>query len=139
MRNEYQARPAVESLESLMLLSAAPHALPKPLHLVGVEHGSYVIQGGNTVSRASGTISPLGAVSDGAVVGKTTGLGTVSMTTKEGRLVIGLRLRPAGSGFAGTYFIAAGTSLLAGETGTGTVKILPVEKGTHGTYTISYS
>jgi hypothetical protein len=138
MKKSLRCRPEVESLESMMLLSAMPHAVPNPLVLIGTERGTYQLRGTNSVSKAAGLISPLGQVKDSGITSHITGLGNVTMTTKQGKLFVELKLRASGSEYTGTYTITGGTKALVGETGTGTVQVTPSNSGKKDSFLITY-
>jgi hypothetical protein len=138
MGKNFKLRPEVEPLESMMLLSGMTAALPNPLALQGTEHGTFQLKGTNSVSKASGSITPLGQVRDTGSVSHVTGLGNVTMTSKEGKLYVDLKMMPSASGYEGTYTIVGGTKSLANETGSGTVQVAVTSTGKHGTFSITY-
>jgi len=140
----FKRRPEVERLESMTLLSgmaAAAHsaAIPNPLHLTGSVHGTYQLEGTGSTSKASGSISPLGHITDSGSVSHIDGLGTVTMTAKQGKVFLDLKLRPSGIGFGGTYTITGGTKAFAAETGSGHVQITPSGSVSHGHLMVTYS
>src|SRR5947209_7150962 len=111
MRKKTHRRPEVERLESMTLLSgmagmahqaAAPVTFPHPLSLTGTVSGTLKTKGaGSSSVKASGALSPLGQVKlSGGVSGNgTTGeVGNLTVTTKQGKLLIGFSATPSGQG-----------------------------------------
>jgi len=132
-------RPEVELLESMTLLSGVAVAFPHPLVLTGSDHGTYQVKATGTTTKGSGSVSPLGHVttSGKSISG---GVGTVTLTSKAGKLFLTEHLRLSGIGsFSGTFTIAGGTKAFAGETGSGTIHSTVSGSATHGKYTITYS
>jgi hypothetical protein len=125
MRKKRERCLEVESLESMTLLSgmagaAYKAAVPNPLHLVGSIHGTVTMMKstGSTSVNASGNLTPIGKVTftgklPPASVTATTG--NLNLTTKQGKLSLGLTI----TGLSGTYTITGGTKAYAGETGSG--------------------
>lgn len=144
MRAMKRRRPEFECLESMRLLSgvggaAADAVVPNPLHLAGSVHGTYHVKGIVSTSKGSGSISPLGHVTESGKSLFLAGTGSDTMSTKQGKLFVDLSVRPLGSAFAGTYTIVGGTKAYAGETGSGNVLVTLVGTSTHGKYTSTYS
>ena len=143
MKKSTRVRPAVESLESMMLLStvvahvhelAAPaaHVAPAAAPTVSAEatitlHGT--LTGSGKISGTSATVSGSGNLGS---VGKTTFKLTanllnpptsVTLSTKKGNLYLQASSALVGSGASGstTYSIVGGTKSYAHATGSGTV------------------
>ena len=137
MKKSTRLRPAVESLESMLLLSTAMaevHALAKPaIHVVAAESttvalhgtlkGTATISGSSATVNASGNLGKIGTASV-KTSGSLTNLPTsVTLTTKKGNLYLSASSSLVGSSTSGstTYTITGGTKAYAHATGAGSV------------------
>jgi hypothetical protein len=138
MQTARRRRAAVELLESRWLLSGAGGGtVANPLTLSGTVHGTYHVHGGVSTTQATGSISPLGHVSDKGSSTLTSGSETIS--AKQGKLFISLDVKQILGGFSGTYKLTGGTKSLAGETGSGHVQVSVDGSLIKGSYTTTYS
>ncbi len=145
MKTIRRRRPEVEGLESMMLLSGAagaavPAAVSGPIALTGSDHGTYTTKGFVSMSKGSGSISPLGHVTDKGSASLAVGEGTDTLSAKRGKLFVDLRVvgRTA-TGYSETYTIAGGTKEYAGATGSGHAQLSFIPTSTtHGKFTTIY-
>lgn len=131
MRKTIQIRPEVELLESMTLLST--------LVLTGSHSGTYQLKRAVLTTKGSGTISPLGHITDSSksVDG---GPGAVTIVSKKGKVFLTEILKPTGDGtFSGTYTITGGTKAFAGDTGSGEIEVSFIGKASRGKYDITYN
>jgi hypothetical protein len=144
MRKTLQRRPGFELLESLTLLSGLPgaavsSAAPNPIHLTGSIEIVAILRPPYATAKGSGSISPLGHVTESAnglsLLTRTSE--SLTLTARTGKVFVSISgLTPDYSGTAGKYTITGGTKAYARETGSGNIQItVPL----HGKFSAIYS
>jgi hypothetical protein len=129
-----------------------------PIHLTGTIHGTYspvhfsaptgllIARWTETVTKAAGSISPLGQVTDwvneAPFSGLVRGVQNQGRTiqAKQGRVFLSFDLQRAGSGsIEGEYTITGGSGAYLGETGSGHVQITWAGSRSRGNVTEIFS
>ena len=139
MKKSTRIRPAVESLESMMLLSTAAvnlHALAQPtahvvtaeatapvVNLQGTLHGTGKISGTSATVSGSGNLGKVGTATFKLNANLTNPPTSVTLSTKKGNLYLQASSSLVGAGSTGstTYTITGGTKSYLNATGSGTV------------------